>query len=86
MIFFLFHTEIEGNVGGLLGGGGPKGMLAPPPLSNYWGGTWPPWPPQSPTPMLKEYQLTLGVNAEKLTHVRSVECSSLVKWISPFFN
>ena len=29
-------------VGGLLGG--PKGMLAPP-LSNYWGGPGPPWPP-----------------------------------------
>ena len=28
-------------VGGLLGG--PKGMLAP--LSNYWGGAWPPLPP-----------------------------------------
>ena len=30
-------------MGGLLGGGGPKGML-PPPLSNYWGGLAP-WPP-----------------------------------------
>ena len=30
-------------VGGLLGG--PKGMLAP--LSNYWGGLAPPWPPPS---------------------------------------
>ena len=38
-------------VGGLLGGGGgAKGMLAPP-LSNYWGGgAWPPWPPR-PTPI-----------------------------------
>ena len=25
------------------GRGGAKGMLAP--LSNYWGGAWPPWPP-----------------------------------------
>ena len=30
-------------VGGLLGG--PKGMLGPPPLSNYWGGLAPPAPP-----------------------------------------
>ena len=29
-----------------LGGGGPKGMLAPP-LSNYWGGPGPPGPPSS---------------------------------------
>ena len=38
VIFFLFHIEIEGNVGGLcglLGGGGSKGYVAPPP-SNYW--------------------------------------------------
>ena len=32
-------------VGGLLGGGGPKGMLAP--LSNYWGGPGPLCPPPS---------------------------------------
>ena len=39
-------------MGGLLGGGGPKGMLAPPPpLSNYWGGLAPLAPPL-PTPML----------------------------------
>ena len=31
--FFLFHIEIEENVGGLCGGGRAKGML--PPLSNY---------------------------------------------------
>ena len=41
--FFLFHIEIEGKGGGLLGG--PKGMLAP--FSNYWGGAWPPGPPSS---------------------------------------
>ena len=36
-------------VGGLLGGGGGgKGMLAP--LSNYWGGAWPPCPPPPPPP------------------------------------
>ena len=32
--FFLFHIEIVGK-GGWIIGGGPKGMLAP--LSNYWG-------------------------------------------------
>ena len=42
--FFLFHIEIEENVGGLLegggggGGGGPKNMLDP--LSNYWWMIW----------------------------------------------
>ena len=37
-------------VGGLLGG--PKGMLGPPPLSNYWGGLAPPAPPPPlPTPI-----------------------------------
>ena len=41
--FFLFHIEIEGNVGGLFGGGGGKEYVAP--LSNYWGeGGRPPGP------------------------------------------
>ena len=39
--FFLFHIEIEGKCGWIIGGGGggggkgAKGMFAP--LSNYWG-------------------------------------------------
>ena len=40
--FFLFHIEIEGKGGWIIGG--PKGML--PPLSNYW----PPCPPPPPPP------------------------------------
>ena len=47
------YIELRGivlpvQVGGLLGG--PKGMLAP--LSNYWGGAWPPLAPPLPTPMI----------------------------------
>ena len=40
-------TVLPAQVGGLLGGWGAKGMLAP--LSNYWGGPGPPppWPPSS---------------------------------------
>ena len=39
--FSLFHIEIEGKGGWIIGGA--KGMLAP--LSNYWGeGGWPPGP------------------------------------------
>ena len=35
--FFLFHIEIEGKDGWIIGrGGGAKGMLAT--LSSYWGG------------------------------------------------
>ena len=34
--FFLFHIEIEGK-GGWIIGGGANGMM-PPPLSNYWVG------------------------------------------------
>ena len=34
MIVFLFHIEIEGKGGWIIGG--PKGKLAP--LSNYWRG------------------------------------------------
>ena len=41
--FFLFHIEIEGNGGWIIGG--PKGMLAP--LSNYWGRPGPPGPHSS---------------------------------------
>ena len=43
--FFLFHIEIEGKGGWIIGGGGAKGMLAP--LSNYWGGPGPPGPRSS---------------------------------------
>ena len=35
-VFFLFHIEIEGKGGLIIGGA--KGYVAPPPLSNYWGG------------------------------------------------
>ena len=45
MIFSCF-TEIEGKVGGLLGG--PKGMLPPPPLKLLGGGGL---APPLPTPM-----------------------------------
>ena len=45
--FFLFHTEIKGKCGWIIGGRGAKGIL-PPPLSNYWG---PPPGPPLPTPM-----------------------------------
>ena len=42
-------------MGGLLGGGGGGGggqRVCWPPLSNYWGGAWPPLAPPLPTPML----------------------------------
>ena len=44
--FFLFHIEIEGKCGWIIGG--PKGMLAPPPLK-LLGGAAPPPPPVPPT-------------------------------------
>ena len=53
VIFFLFHIEIEGKGGWIIGGGGGggKGYVAPP-LPNYWG-AWPPLPPPPlPTPMI----------------------------------
>ena len=47
--FFLFHIEIEGNFGWIIGG--PKGMLAPPLKllggGGGGGGAGPPWPPSS---------------------------------------
>ena len=50
--FFLFHIEIEGKCGWIIGGGGGgggKGYVAPPPLSNYWGPAPP--PPPGPHPL-----------------------------------
>ena len=38
--FFLFHIEIEGKCGWIIGG--PKGMLSPPPSQIIGGGAWPP--------------------------------------------
>ena len=51
--FFLFHIEIEGKGGWIIGGGGGggKGYVAPPPPLKLFGGAWPPWPPPLPTPM-----------------------------------
>ena len=44
MIFFLFHIEIEGKGGWIIGGTKGYMYIAPPPLSNYWGGHGPPLP------------------------------------------
>ena len=55
--FFLFHIEIEGKCGWIIGGGGvAKGYVAPPPppLSQIIGG--PPCPPPLPTPMKETKQ------------------------------
>ena len=42
----MFHIEIEGKGGWIIGGA--KGYVGPPPpLSNYWGGPGPPGPPSS---------------------------------------
>ena len=46
--FILFHKEIEGKCGRIIGGGGgAKGVLPPPPppLSNYWRESLAPMPP-----------------------------------------
>ena len=40
-VFFLFHIEIEGKCGWIIG-------VCWPPLSNYWGGPGPPAPPPPP--------------------------------------
>ena len=45
--FFLFHIEIEGK-GGWIMGGGAKSMLPP---SQNIGGAWPPAPPPPPPPL-----------------------------------
>ena len=45
---FRFHIEIEGKCGWIIGGA--KGYVGPP-LSNYWGGAW---PPLFLMPMIKE--------------------------------
>ena len=47
--FFLFHIEIEGKCGWIIGGA--KGYVAPPPLKLLGGGLAPLAPPPLPTPM-----------------------------------
>ena len=49
ILFLLFHTDIEGKCGWIIGGGGEGGTA---PLQNYWGDLPPPTPPPVPTPML----------------------------------
>ena len=51
MIFFLFHIEIEGKGGWIIGG--PKGMLAPPPPKLLGGGGGGGAGPPLPTPMFE---------------------------------
>ena len=40
LCFFLFHIDIEGKCGWIIGGGEQR-VCCPPPLSNYWGGLAP---------------------------------------------
>ena len=47
--FYLFHIEIEGKDGWIIGGA--KGYVGPP--SRIIGGAWPPLAPPLPTPMSK---------------------------------
>ena len=64
MIFFLFHIEIEGKCGWIIGGA--KGYVGPP--SQIIGGAWPPLAPPLPTPMslVKNYQeIQLSVGSDK---------------------
>ena len=71
MIFSCFTQKLKEKVGGLLGGGGGGGggkEYVGPPLSNYWGGAWPPLAPPLPTPMQ--------------IHVIVILCSNLTKLIS----
>ena len=62
--FFLFHTEIEGKCGWIIGRA--KGYVAP--HSNYWGGggSWPPAPPL-PTPM---YQTSYPIFSHDLPPIK----------------
>ena len=48
--FFLFHIEIEGKGGWIIGGGGQR-VCCPPPLKLLGGGGWPPLAPPLRTPM-----------------------------------
>ena len=57
--FFLFHIEIEGKCGWIIGGGGAgrglNGMLPPPQIT---GGPGPPAPPPPPPPLLPTPMIT----------------------------
>ena len=56
--FFLFHIEIEGQGGWIIGGGGGvKGYVGPP--SQIIGGAWPPLAPPLPTPMEYDGKVTV---------------------------
>ena len=49
--FFLFHIEIEGKGGWIIGGGGAKGYVGPPSQIIGGGGGLAPLAPPLPTPM-----------------------------------
>ena len=58
---FLFHIEIEGKGGWIIGRGGAKGMLAP--LSNYWGACPLPPPPGLPLPTPMHYNIMMFLSS-----------------------
>ena len=79
MIFFLFHIEIEGKGGWIIGGGGGGGQrVCWPPSQIIGGGACPPSlpPPPLPTPMWsvpnlgmadREFELWFGSNMVRQT-------------------
>ena len=76
--FFLFHIEIEGKCGWIIGGGGggAKGMLAPS-LKLLGGGGAGPLPPPPPTPMQTFY-------GQVLVLFRSTGCPVCLSLLSCF--
>ena len=65
--FFLFHIEIEGNCGWIIGGGGGGGGGGGVgPLSNYWVGLTP--PPHLPTPMKHLNNKTMDTKHRQTPH------------------
>ena len=68
--FFLFHIEIEGNCGWIIGGGGGGGGGGGvDPLSNYWVGSPPTPHPHLPTPMKHLNNKTMDTKHRQTPHL-----------------
>ena len=73
--FFLFHIEIKGKGGWIIGGGGGKGYVGPPPKL-FGGGAWHPSCPRPSPPSSYAYDISIIKRISCINDLCNVSCST----------